>query len=91
MGRSNDKSDSAGLAAVLALGLEESVSSGSAVNLYSRVARLVSNLALLVWGIEEVGTGANWLRRLLGIGGGTYAVIRLLQPAGSRRGRASAP
>ena len=58
---------------------------------YSPVARLVSHLALLVWGLEEVVSGANWFRRLLGLGGGGYALSRLLQPAGSRRGRASAP
>ena len=58
---------------------------------YSRVARLVSNLALLVWAREEVASGANWFRRLLGLAGGGYAVSRLLQAAGSRRGRASAP
>ena len=58
---------------------------------YSPVARLVSHLALLVWAVEEVTTGANWFRRLLGLGGGGYALRRLLQPAGSKRGRASAP
>jgi hypothetical protein len=57
---------------------------------YSRVARLVSELAMLVWALEEVVSGANWFRRLLGLSGGGYALIRLLQPAGSRRGRASA-
>jgi hypothetical protein len=55
---------------------------------YSPVARLVSHLALLVWALEEVIAGANWFRRvLLGLGGGGYALSRLLQPAGSRRGR----
>jgi hypothetical protein len=58
---------------------------------YSPVARLVSHLALLVWALEEVIAGANWFRRVLGLGGGGYALSRLLQPAGSRRGRASAP
>ena len=46
---------------------------------YSPVARLVSRLALLVWALEEVATGANWLRRLLGVAGGGYALSRLLQ------------
>jgi hypothetical protein len=58
---------------------------------YSPLARLVSDLALLLWAIEEVIAGANWLRRLLGLGGGGYALKRLLRPDGSRRGRASAP
>jgi hypothetical protein len=58
---------------------------------YSLVARLISHLALLVWALEEVVDGANWFRRLLGLGGGGYALRRLLQPASSRRGRASAP
>lgn len=55
----------------------------------SPVALLVSRLALLVWAFEEVAAGANWFRRLLGVGGGSYALSRLLQPAGSRRERAS--
>lgn len=58
---------------------------------YAPVARLVSNLALLVWALEEVISGANWFRRLLGVGGGSVALNRLLAPAGSRDGRASAP
>jgi hypothetical protein len=58
---------------------------------YSPVALLVSHLALLVWALEEVTAGANWLRRLLGLGGGGYVLSRLLGPAGPRRGRASAP
>ena len=56
----------------------------------SPVAWLVSHLALLVWALEEVASGANWFRRLLGLGGGGYALSRLLQQAGSRRRRASA-
>lgn len=69
--------------------------SGAAARLangrYSSVARLVSHLGLLVWALEEVVSGANWFRRLLGLGGGGYALSRLLQLAGSTRGRASAP
>ena len=56
----------------------------------SSVARLVSNLALLVWALEEVVNGANWFRRVLGIGGGGYAVSRLLAPASSKDARTSA-
>jgi hypothetical protein len=57
---------------------------------YSRVAQLVSYLGLLVWAVEEISNGANWLRRLFGLGGGAYAVSRLLESVGSRRRRASA-
>ncbi|MBV8734302.1 MAG: hypothetical protein JO321_00580 [Solirubrobacterales bacterium] len=57
---------------------------------YARVALLVSHLALLVWALEEAADGANWFRRLLGLGGGGYALSRLLRPDGSRCGRASA-
>lgn len=57
---------------------------------YSRPALLVSRLALIVWGLEEVGSGANWFRRLLGLGGTGYAISQLLEPAAARRGRASA-
>ena len=58
---------------------------------YSRGASLVSHVALLVWALEEVVSGANWFRRLLGLGGGGYAVTGLLQIADSRCERASAP
>lgn len=58
---------------------------------YSPVAWLVSRLALLVWALEEVFSGANWFRRLLGLGGGGYALSRLLQSAGATREKASAP
>jgi hypothetical protein len=42
-------------------------------------AALVSRLALLVWAFEEIVSGANWFRRLLGVGGGAYIVIALRQ------------
>ncbi len=58
---------------------------------YASVARLVSHLALLVWALEELVSGANWFRRLLGLGGGGYAFSRLLQPASSKDARTSAP
>lgn len=57
---------------------------------YSTAALLVSRLALLVWALEEVIAGANWVRRLLGLGGAGYALSRLLGRAGSRDRRASA-
>jgi hypothetical protein len=72
----------AGLAAVAA---------GLTGRRYSPVAGLVSRLALLVWALEEVVSGANWFRRLLGLGGGGYALTRLLETASSKRERASAP
>lgn len=43
----------------------------------SSVARLVSRLALLVWSAEEIVDGANWFRRLLGVGGATWGVADL--------------
>jgi hypothetical protein len=58
---------------------------------YMPLTLLVSRLALLVWAAEEVVAGANWFRRLLGLGGGGYAVSRLLAQASSRRRRAFAP
>jgi hypothetical protein len=58
---------------------------------YDAVTRLVSHLALMVWAFQEVASGANWFRRLLGLGGGGYALSRLLQQAGSKGGPASAP
>jgi hypothetical protein len=40
-------------------------------------SRLVSHLALLVWSAEEMVDGANWFRRLLGVGGGAWTVAKL--------------
>ncbi len=40
----------------------------------ARAARLISDAALLVWAYQEVTDGANWLRRLLGVGGTAYAL-----------------
>ena len=57
---------------------------------YAPVARTVSHLALLVWALQELFSGANWFRRLLGLGGGGVALSGLLESAGSTRSRASA-
>lgn len=43
----------------------------------SERAALVSWLVLVVWSAEEVVAGANWFRRLLGVGAGAYALARL--------------
>jgi len=51
----------------------------------STAARVVSRLALLVWAAEEVVDGANWFRRLLGVGGAAYAVAELARDAGGDR------
>ena len=40
-------------------------------------ARLVSCLALLVWSAEEIVDGANWFRRLLGLGGAAWGMAEL--------------
>jgi hypothetical protein len=40
-------------------------------------AAQLSRLALLVWSAEEITTGANWLRRLLGVAGGAYTLATL--------------
>jgi hypothetical protein len=45
-------------------------------------AALVSRLALLVWSGEEIVDGANWFRRLLGIGGATLALAELARGRG---------
>jgi hypothetical protein len=50
----------------------------------ARVATLISRVALLVWAGEELIDGANWFRRLLGLGGAAYAVGLLPEP--SRQG-----
>jgi hypothetical protein len=51
---------------------------------------VVSPVALLVWAAEEIAAGANWFRRLLGVGGGGYALSRLFGPVARKRTRASA-
>jgi hypothetical protein len=43
----------------------------------SRNATLLSRLALLLWSAEEMATGVNWFRRLLGTMGGVYALSKL--------------
>ncbi len=39
--------------------------------------KLVSRLALLVWAGEEIFDGANWFRRLLGVGGAAWGIADL--------------
>ena len=46
----------------------------------SRNATLFSRLALLLWSAEEMATGVNWFRRLLGTVGGVYALAKLKRP-----------
>jgi hypothetical protein len=43
----------------------------------SSVARLVSRLAFLVWSAQEILDGANWFRRLLGVGGAASVGVEL--------------
>ncbi len=43
-----------------------------------RGARNFSNLALLAWAYAEVTAGANWFRRLIGLGGVAYSVGSLV-------------
>jgi hypothetical protein len=45
-------------------------------------ATLVSQFALVVWSAEEIFEGANWFRRLIGIGGATYAIAELARGRG---------
>jgi hypothetical protein len=35
----------------------------------ARAAGVISDAALLVWAYEEIVDGANWFRRLIGVGG----------------------
>jgi hypothetical protein len=55
------------------------------------LARSVSHLALLIWALQELFSGANWFRRLLGLGGGGLALSGLLESARSRSDGTSAP
>ncbi len=44
-----------------------------------RGAAIVSRLAMVYWSAQEVVDGANWLRRLLGLGAGARAVTGLVR------------
>ena len=46
----------------------------------AKAAGVISDAALLVWAYEEIVDGANWFRRLVGVGGALVA----LRPAGMR-------
>lgn len=69
------------IAAMAAAALAWTTSGTSAHN-----AAILSRLALLVWAYQEVSSGANWFRRLLGVAGAGYSVTALkrlaLAPAG---------
>ncbi len=55
----------------------------------ARYAAFVSELALLVWAYQEVNSGANWFRRLLGVGGAVQSINAVKQLASRRGTRAS--
>jgi hypothetical protein len=78
-------------AAGLAASISEQGRFGGSARRLSPFAWLVSQLALAVWALEEIFSGANWFRRLLGLAGGGYALSRLLESTGSIRESASAP
>ena len=46
----------------------------------SRRAMQLSRLGLLWWSAEEIMSGANWFRRLLGVAAGTYSLATLKHP-----------
>lgn len=43
-----------------------------------RGAKNLSSVALLVWGLQELSDGANWFRRLIGLGGVAYGAASLV-------------
>ncbi len=47
------------------------------------LAMLVSRLALLVWAAKEIFDGANWFRRLLGMGGAALGIAGLARSRGA--------
>lgn len=53
----------------------------------SRNAMLLSRLALLVWSGEEIVSGANWFRRVLGVAGGGYGLATLRRTCNDRATR----
>ena len=64
------------LIAALSAGVVARLSGGEV----ARAAGLISDVALLVWAYEEIVDGANWFRRLIGVGGALVA----LRPAAMR-------
>ena len=55
-----------------------SIGAGAVARLASgdtaRAAAVIADVALLVWAVEEIADGANWFRRLLGVGGAAVAL-----------------
>jgi hypothetical protein len=47
----------------------------------SHNAMQLSRLAMLPWSAEEITTGANWFRRLLGTAAGAYSLATLKVPS----------
>ncbi len=54
----------------------------------SHRAMQLSRIALLWWSAEEIISGANWFRRVLGAAAGAYGLATLKR---SRTGQVSAP
>jgi hypothetical protein len=52
----------------------------------SRTAMQLSRLALLWWSAEEIISGANWFRRLLGSAAGAYSLAALQHARTARVG-----
>lgn len=51
----------------------------------SHRAMQVSRLGLLWWSAEEIVSGVNWFRRLLGAGAGAYSLATLARTATRRQ------
>jgi hypothetical protein len=43
----------------------------------ARKAAILSRIAMLVWAYQEITAGANWLRRLIGVGAAAQQVVAL--------------
>ena len=52
----------------------------------SRTAMQLSRLGLLWWSVEEIISGANWFRRLLGSAAGAYSLAALKHARTARVG-----
>lgn len=74
------------LAAMLAAAIAHTANGASA-----DTAALVSKLALLDWAHQELASGANWFRRLLGLAAGAYSVVTLKRPRTGRSDRCAVP
>ncbi len=69
------------IAAILAAAVARRADGTAANN-----ARILLQLAMLVWAYEEIVSSANWFRRLLGVAGGVRSIATIQRLLRRRHG-----